>query len=40
MDAKQEFTLYWIKLGRKVLLGPDTKTQLEECDRLIKEVED
>ena len=40
MDAKQEFTLYWMKLGRKVLLGPDTITQLEECDRLIKEVED
>jgi hypothetical protein len=40
MDAKQEFTLYWMKAGRQVLLGPDTKAQLEECDRDIKEVED
>jgi hypothetical protein len=40
MDAKQEFALKMMKLGRKVLLGPDTKADLEDCDRDIKEVED
>jgi hypothetical protein len=39
-DAKQEFTLYWMKLGRKVWLGPGNEKYLEECDRLIKEVEE
>jgi hypothetical protein len=32
MDAKQEFPLKMMKLGRKVLLGPDTKADLEDCD--------
>jgi hypothetical protein len=40
MDAKQEFTLYWMKIGRRVWLGPGKEKYLEECDRDIKEVED
>ncbi len=36
MDAKQEFTLYWMKLGRRCLEG----SFLEECEKEIKEVED
>jgi len=36
MDAQQERVLHWMKIGRRALQG----TALEECDGLIKEVED
>jgi hypothetical protein len=40
MDAKQEFALKMLRLERRVWLRPDTKPDLEDCDRRIKEIED